>query len=69
MHDWKVWFVNPNTHNIDYLNLSYRYSKDRAKDEFHDVFPGVRIKEINRMDTFKAEVKLKRMRAARKAKR
>jgi|LGOV01.1.fsa_nt_gb hypothetical protein len=55
MHDWKVFFKNPNTKKADYLNLSYKYSKDRAKKEFHDVFPGVRITEIKRMDSFKAE--------------
>lgn len=63
MYDWKVWFINPNTRKIDYLNLSYRYTADRAKKEFHDVFPGTRIKEIRRMNTFRAEEKLKRMRA------
>ena len=70
MHDWKVFFTNPNTKIPDCLNLSYRYSKDKAKKEFHYVFPGVRIREIKRMDTFKAETELlSRRRAARKVKK
>lgn len=70
MHDWKVFFTNPKTKKPDYLNLSYRYTKERAKKEFRSVYPGVRIREIKRMDTFKAETELlSRQRSARKVKR
>lgn len=59
LDDWKIFFKNPNTGLQDVLNMSSRYTKQKAKDEFYSVFPGVRIREIKRIDSFKAEKELK----------
>ena len=64
LDDWKIFFRNPNTGLQDVLNMSSRYTKKKAEDEFHSVFPGVRIREIKRIDSIKAEKELASRRLA-----
>lgn len=66
MNDWNMWFKNPHTNQMDYLSLSGKLSKNKAKEEFNCVFPGIVIIKMNRMDIFLAEEKLKQIKTHEK---
>lgn len=70
MDDWYIFFTNKYRKGPDLISFSSRYTKDQAIKEFHSVFPGVKMREIKRMDGFKAEDELvSRVNAANRAKK